>query len=73
MIPAGSVEEQLIADTIESGGSIKNTTDTVNEYRIDTLGAILVGETCVSNAIHRLNPDMRKVAKKPCGGNNSLW
>ena len=73
LILAGSVEEQLVADTIESGGSIRDATYSVNEYRMDTLGALHVGETCVRNAIYRLNPDIRKTGKRACSSKNIEW
>ena len=74
LISRGSVEEQIIADCFESGGSTKEATEKVNEYR-SQINATHVGNSTVLTAMHRLKPVIRKIGHKAMGNYSpdSTW
>ena len=61
-----SVEAQIIADSIESGLSLRRTWDKVNRHRQDN-GDELVSESCVSYILRKMRPKMVRIKKRKQG------
>ena len=69
-----SVEAQIIADSIESGLSLRRTWHNVNRHRQDN-GDELVSESCVSYILRKMKPKMVRIKKRKQGSTdvNSNW
>ena len=62
LIKRGSKEEHIIADWMESGLGVPQTTVMVNEHRTD-YGLPHVGKTCVRDKFHRMRPTLTKLKR----------
>lgn len=76
LITKGSPEEQIVADVMEQGGSVKQATSQLNE-RLKAEGKLLrgkshVGETAVYNAVKRANPVSTPILDSPQGSDNDV-
>lgn len=76
LIAPGSTDEQLVADLIEDGCSIEDTTEYVNIARkADNPNKVHVGESAVRTVILRLNPNRSAVSATAQGSldPDSAW
>jgi len=69
-----SIEAQIIADSIESGLSLRRTWHNVNRHRQDN-GDELVSESCVSYILRKMRPKIVRIKKRKQGSTdvNSNW
>ena len=71
IIDPGSMEENIVANWMESDLGFRRTTDMVNQYRRD-MGKIELGRNAIMNAFFRMTPLVTKIEKIPQGNKNHV-